>query len=112
VAREHKITVEVVFALAERQQLVTVAVVPGTTAIEAVDQSGIADQFPDQDLAACSLGIWGRLIEDGQLPQDGDRIEIYRPLVIDPRDARRQLALQGKSMGGSAHDAGRATDPA
>ncbi len=111
-AGDRKITVEVVFALAERQQLVTVAVVPGTTAIEAVDQSGIADQFPDQDLAACSLGIWGRLIEDGQLPQDGDRIEIYRPLLIDPRDARRRLASQGKSIGGSAHDAGRATDPA
>ena len=108
----HTINVEVVFALAERQQLASIAVVPGATAQEAVARSGIVDKFPDQDFAACSLGIWGRLIEDGQVLQEGDRIEIYRPLNIDPRDARRQLAAQGKSMGGSGADAVGARDTA
>lgn len=102
---ENTINVEVVFALAERQKLVTVAVAPGATASEAVAASGIAQAFPDQELSACRLGIWGRLIEGGQLLQDGDRIEIYRPLSIDPREARRRLAAEGKSMGYSGGDA-------
>ena len=94
------IRVEVVFALAERQQLLSVTLTAGTTAIEAVARSGMAGKFPDQDLAACALGIWGRLIDETQILQDGDRIELYRPLKIDPRDARRRLAAEGRSMGG------------
>ncbi len=93
------ISIEVVFALSERQRLVTVAIACGATAREAVDKSGIAREFPEQDFSACRLGIWGRLIEDSQLLQDGDRVEIYRPLNIDPREARRRLAAEGKSMG-------------
>ena len=103
---EITISVEVVFALADRQRLVTVVLASGATASEAVDESGIAREFPDQELSACRLGIWGRLIEGGQLLQDGDRIEIYRPLTIDPREARRRLAAEGKSMGQPDGDAG------
>ena len=93
------ITVEVVYALAERQAFVAVAVPVGATAGDAIKQSAIATQFPEQDLSACKLGIWGRLVDRDQLLEDGDRIEIYRPLNIDPREARRQLAAEGKSMG-------------
>ncbi len=99
------INVEVVFALADRQELLTVAVASGATASEAIDESGIARKFPDQALSACRLGIWGRLIDGGQVLQDGDRIEIYRPLIIDPRAARRRLAAEGKSMGQVDSDA-------
>ena len=95
----HTIRVEVAFALAERQQLVAVAVAPGTTAGVAIEQSGIAGQFPGQDFSACQLGIWGRLVDAAHELQDGDRIEIYRPLTIDPREARRRLAAEGKSIG-------------
>ncbi len=104
---EKTISIEVVFALSERQRLVTVALASGATAREAVDKSGIAREFPQQDFSACRLGIWGRLIEDSQLLQDGDRVEIYRPLNIDPREARRRLAAEGKSMGQSEGDAAR-----
>lgn len=101
------ITVEVVFALAERQELVTVTVQTGTRAGEAIDRSAIVEKFPEQDLSVCRIGVWGRLADRDHMLQDGDRIEIYRPLLIDPREARRQLAAEGKSMGHSAGGAGR-----
>lgn len=89
------IEIEVVYALAERQELVAVVVPAGTSVAQAVDRSGIAGMFPQQDLAACRLGIWGRLVEREQVLKDGDRIEIYRPLNIDPREARRRRAAKG-----------------
>lgn len=105
VADSGTVAVEVVFALAERQELVAVRFPAGITAREAVDQSGLANKFPEQDLSACQLGIWGRPVENDRQLQDGDRIEIYRSLLIDPRDARRQLAAEGKFMGHADPDA-------
>jgi putative ubiquitin-RnfH superfamily antitoxin RatB of RatAB toxin-antitoxin module len=107
VVDQQTIEVEVVYALAERQALVAIRVPSGATVGEAVELSGIAKQFPEQDLSACTLGIWGRLAASDQLLQDGDRIELYRPLNIDPREARRQLASEGKSMGHSDRAADR-----
>ena len=104
-ACENMIEVEVVYALAERQALVAVTIAAGATVGDAIDQSGIAAKFPEQDLSACRLGIWGRLADKDQSLQDGDRVEIYRPLDIDPREARRRLAAQGKSMGQRNGDA-------
>ena len=98
-AETDTIEVEVVYALAERQVLLAITIPAGATAGDAVEQSGIARQFPEQDLSACQLGIWGRLVESDQSLDDGDRVEIYRPLEIDPREARRKLAADGKSMG-------------
>jgi putative ubiquitin-RnfH superfamily antitoxin RatB of RatAB toxin-antitoxin module len=93
------VAVEVVFALTDRQELVAVNVPAGTSAGEAVKQSGVANKFPEQDLSECQLGIWGRPVDHDRQLQDGDRIEIYRSLLIDPRDARRQLAAEGKFIG-------------
>ena len=98
-AVQKTIKVEVVYALAGRQELLAIIMPAGATVGEAIEQSGIVGKFPQQDLSACTLGIWGRLADSDHLLQDGDRIEIYRPLLIDPREARRQLALEGKSMG-------------
>lgn len=95
------IVVEVVFALAGRQKLLSVTLASGATAAEAIRQSGIAGSFPDKDFSACSIGVWGRLVEPSCLLQNGDRIEIYRPLTMQPRDARRRLAAEGKSIGGA-----------
>ena len=105
-AVQNTIDVEVVYALAGRQELLAIIMPAGATVGEAIEQSGIAKKFPGQDLSACTLGIWGRLADSDHLLQDGDRIEIYRPLLIDPREARRQLALEGKSMGHSNAKAG------
>lgn len=98
-AETDTIEVEVVYALTERQALFALAVPAGATAGDAIEKSGIAKKFPEQDLAACQLGIWGRLVNRDQTLEDGDRVEIYRPLEIDPRETRRRLAAEGKSMG-------------
>lgn len=91
--------VEVVFALPEQQELLALEVAAGTTVAQAIAQSGIASRFPAQDLSRCAVGVWGHLAGPDQLLQDGDRVEIYRPLQVDPQAARRELASQGKSMG-------------
>ena len=90
--------VEVVYATAERQELVALTVPPGTTASEAIELSAIRDRFPDLIDTNASIGVWGRVTGGNRQLKDGDRVEIYRELVIDPREARRLLAEQGRSM--------------
>lgn len=98
------LSVEVVFALPDEQVLLTLEVDSGATAISVVADSGIADKFAGQDLSNFKLGVWGRPVEHDYKVRDGDRIEIYRPLKIDPREARRHLALSGRTMGQSTKD--------
>lgn len=88
--------VEVVFALPERQSLMVLEVDPGTTALQAVLQSAILTQYPDLDLATLRLGIFSRAITPDTLLRDHDRVEIYRPLLADPKQARRQRAAERK----------------
>ena len=89
------ITVEVAYAVPERQLILELQVPLGTTAMEAALQSGITDEFPDIDLANDAMGIFSCLMngKDFPLPQDyqlqpHDRVEIYRPLEMDPKQAR------------------------
>lgn len=82
-----------------RQELISLRVAPGTTVAGAIDESAISERFPDQDLGKCQAGIWGKPVGRDHVLKDGDRLELYRPLLIDPREARRQLAEKGKSMG-------------
>lgn len=93
------INIEVVFALPDRQKLVSLSIDHACSVKEAILKSGIADKFPDQDIFSCSVGIWGRAVQEDQSLREGDRIEIYRSLLIDPRAARRQLAEHGGFMG-------------
>ena len=93
-----EITVEVVFAAPDTQSLLTVRVAAGASVAEAIERSGIAAKHRDFDLDALATGIWGREVDRSTLLKDGDRIELYRPLSIDPREARRQLALAGRTM--------------
>jgi uncharacterized protein len=95
---EGALHVEVVFALPEQQELVGLEVTEGTTVAQAIEQSGIAGRFPQYDLSSCAVGVWGQLVERDRRLQDGDRVELYRPLQMDPQDARRELAAKGKSM--------------
>ena len=98
-AARETIRVEVVFALPDRQELVTVHVAANTGCADAINKSGINARFPDLDLATFPIAIWGSSVGPDDQVKDGDRIEILRPLAIDPRDARRQLAIAGKYMG-------------
>jgi uncharacterized protein len=95
------IMVEVAYALPERQAILRLQVPSGTTAREAVQRSAISTQFPDAAVERCPLGIFGKAVPDGQVLEAGDRVEIYRPLIADPKEARRARALrdQGSAEG-------------
>ena len=90
------VEIEVVYAGVDRQVLLTVAVASGTSLRAAVQASGIAAHFPETDLADCPLGIFGRVVvdPDTRTVQSGDRIEIYRPLLADPKEVRRLRAAK------------------
>ncbi|MDO4233514.1 MULTISPECIES: RnfH family protein [Pseudomonas] len=90
------VEIEVVHAAVDRQLLLAVTVPEGTSLREAVRMSRIAEQFPQLMLAECSLGIFGKVVADAdvRLVQPGDRIEIYRPLLADPKEVRRQRAAK------------------
>jgi putative ubiquitin-RnfH superfamily antitoxin RatB of RatAB toxin-antitoxin module len=90
------IEVEVVYALADVQRLVTVQVPAGTTARQAVERCGLAAEFPDLDVQGCPLGIFGKALADPQarVLEAGERVEIYRPLIADPKDVRKQRAAK------------------
>jgi len=98
------INIEVVFGLPGAQKLVPLRVDSAITVEDAILESGIAEEFPEQDIHSCKTGIWGRVVQKNQSLREGDRIEIYRSLIIDPRDARRQLAEHGGFMGRSKAD--------
>ena len=93
---EPVIVIEVVYAAVDRQLLRTLSVPEGTTVREAVLKSGIGDEFPELDLSDCPLGIFGKVVADPQvrLIQAGDRIEIYRRLLADPKEVRRLRAAK------------------
>jgi len=90
------ISVEVAYALAERQTVIAVQVPEGTTALQAVHTSGILQRHPDIDAQRLDLGVFGKAVAHGQPLKSGDRVEIYRPLRRDPVDARRRRAQQGR----------------
>lgn len=96
--------IEIVFAMPGRQELISLTVDPDTTVETAISLSAIGDRFPDEDLSSYQAGIWGKLVDRDHPLEDGDRLELYRPLLIDPRDARRRLALSGDSMGRAVGD--------
>ena len=89
------IRVEVVYALRDEQVLVAVEVEEGTTARQAIERSGIARRFPEIDAERGPMGIFGRLTAPDTPLREGDRVEIYRPLLADPKEARRRKAKRG-----------------
>ncbi len=86
------INVEVVFGTLETQQLISVSVPSGSTVTDALEASKIGAAFPDADIANLPTGIWGRPVERNQVLADGDRVEVYRELEIDPKESRRLRA--------------------
>lgn len=92
------IHVEVAYALPQVQTLLALEVPAGTTAREAVRLSGILEKHPEIDLEHAKLGIFGKHIKPELALRDGDRVEIYRPLIADPKEVRRQRAAEGKVM--------------
>lgn len=91
--------VEVVFGTPAKQKIIPVTIVVGTTVEEAIVQSGICEHFPQIDLTQHKVGIWNKTCKLTDTPRHGDRIEIYRPLVADPREIRRRRAEKAKQDG-------------
>ena len=86
------IAVEVVYALPEKQYLYSVKVAEGSTVEEAIRASGLLDLRSDIDLKENKVGVYSRPVKLHDEVQSGDRIEIYRPLIADPKELRRQRA--------------------
>jgi putative ubiquitin-RnfH superfamily antitoxin RatB of RatAB toxin-antitoxin module len=96
---DQQISIEVVYGTPEKQALLEVAVEQGTTVEQAILASGIVKRFPDINLEVLKVGIWNRTCKLTDLPKKGDRIEIYRPLIADPKEARRRRAEKAKDEG-------------
>lgn len=90
--------VEVAYALPEKQKIVALELPPGTTVREAVRRSKMDTHFPGLDLETSDLGIFGKVVPNPEerTLSDGDRVEIYRPLIADPKEVRKQRAAKVK----------------
>lgn len=94
-----RLHLEVAYATPQKQLILECEVEPGTTPRDAARASGMAQHFPEIDIDQCELGVFGKLVGDDYELVDGDRIEIYRPLIADPKEVRRQRAARGLRTG-------------
>ena len=92
------IVVEVVYALADKQKLLRLSVPRGTTVRQAAQLSGMRQHFPELDLDSSPLGIFGKTVAkpEERVLEEGERVEIYRPLLADPKEVRKARAARAK----------------
>ena len=95
-SEEKLIHVEVVYALPDVQKVVRVTVTPDMQVQQIIEQSGVLELYPEIDLKKNKVGIYSRNVKLDATVHDGDRIEIYRPLLADPKEIRRKRAEQAK----------------
>lgn len=100
-----EISVEVVYALPQKQETLLLKVKPGSTLSEAIEQSGVLRDFPEIDLATAKVGIFSKQAKLDTILRDKDRIEIYRPLIADPKEIRKKRAAEGKGEKAEADEA-------
>ncbi len=93
-----RIAVEVIYASAGRHERVPLHLPAGSTVLQAIAASGLLQRFPEIDLSRNKLGIFGRLVEADAPLRSDDRVEIYRPLIADPKEVRRRRAAEGRAM--------------
>lgn len=93
---DKQINVEVAYALPEVQRVISLQINEGVDLVTAVKQSGILEEFPEIDLDNSKLGIFGKLKKADTILREGDRVEIYRKLIADPKQVRKDRAAQGK----------------
>jgi putative ubiquitin-RnfH superfamily antitoxin RatB of RatAB toxin-antitoxin module len=92
------IRVEVTYAKAERQDVIPLTLPAGATLQQAIEASGLLAKYPEIDLAKGKFGIYSKLARLDSALRDQDRVEIYRPLIADPKEVRKQRAAEGKAM--------------
>lgn len=93
---DQDIDVEVAYARPESQVIIPLRVKIGTTLERAIELSGITTKYPEIDLDKNKVGIFSKISKKDQVLRDKDRVEIYRPLIADPKEVRKQRAAQGK----------------
>ncbi|EKE17559.1 MAG: hypothetical protein ACD_10C00398G0009 [uncultured bacterium] len=99
------INIEVCYALPEKQELIRVKLPQGATLLQALAASGLLQKYPEIDLKKNKFGIFAKLSKPDSILRDRDRVEIYRPLIADPKEVRKQRAAEGKVMKKGAADA-------
>lgn len=105
--------IEVIYALPDRQELVSLDLPEGSTVMQAVEASGLLKKYQEIEPGGRNkLGVFGKLVKADTLLRDRDRVEIYRPLIADPKEVRRQKAAEGKVMkrGAAEINAGESTE--
>jgi putative ubiquitin-RnfH superfamily antitoxin RatB of RatAB toxin-antitoxin module len=100
-----EITVEVAYALPDKQLLKVLNIPQGTTALDAVKQSGVLQMFPEIDIESIQMGIFSQVLGTKGLAEPAsyelkakDRVELYRPLIADPKEVRRRRAEESKAQ--------------
>lgn len=93
-----KIHIEIAYGTPQQQMILELDINPGTSPREAVIESSIDQYFPEIDKQNCDIGIFGKAIRPDHEMENGDRIEIYRPLIADPKEVRKRRAAQGLRM--------------
>ena len=92
------IQVEIAYARPDEQLILSVEVPEGSTLEQAIIASGVQERFPEIDLQTAKVGVFGKLSKLAATVRTGDRIEIYRPLLADPKEVRKRRAAEGKRM--------------
>nr|WP_204794231.1 RnfH family protein [Oceanisphaera litoralis] len=105
------IRVEIVYALPQQQTVLSMKVSAGDSVRQVIEQSGMLQQYPEINLDNNMVGVFGRQVKLDQGLHDGDRIEIYRPLLADPKEIRRRRAEQAKEEGRADKVTGGRPDP-
>ena len=93
-----RIAVEVAYALPDEQVIIPLEIEAGADCEQAITRSGILTRYPEIDLAVNKVGVFGKLGRLDVVLREGDRVEIYRPLLADPKEIRKQRAEEGKKM--------------
>lgn len=102
---DEMINVEVCYPLPAKQELVRLRLPAGSVLQQALEASGLLEKYPEIDLKKNKFGIWNKLSKADAVLRDFDRVEIYRPLIADPKEVRKQRAAEGKVMKKGAGDA-------
>jgi len=95
---KNTIAIEIAYALPQEQTLLTLDVAEESTIKEAIVHSGILEKYPNIDISSVKVGIFGKLKKMTDIVRAMDRIEIYRPLIADPKEVRKKRAAAGKKM--------------
>jgi putative ubiquitin-RnfH superfamily antitoxin RatB of RatAB toxin-antitoxin module len=103
-----EINVEVIYALPEKQELISLKLPAGSLLEQALEASGLLQKYPEIDLKQNKFGIFSKLSKLDVALRDKDRVEIYRPLIADPKEVRKRRAAEGKAMKKGAGEGGEA----